>query len=453
MQLTTVVMLGLFVFIGVPGLPAESYDTEPNDTFETAVDLPIGASSDGTVNGFTDPADYFKVTVPSDGKMTITVTHEPSDFQFILYGATASDEIAGTETNAPSGRQIVATIQAGIYRIQVNSRYNSTPIAYTITVTHEPAKAVTEDSEPNDTYEIAGALTLNATQVGHISYVGTDGFVDGLDYYSFLIPESATVTFSFTHDPPGIDFQFTIYGADGTSIIAGTQTNFPSGETKVLYLSAGSYYLAVNGRVFYTSYNQGRVYEVLVSTDVHPAAPTDMEPNDTFETASDFATPDGTTGHISFMKDSAVRDNQDYWSWTVPGDKRMGVWLTVTHDPIGSAFQIIVYNSEQGYVSGTETNAPSPRTLKFLTDPGKHYMLIDGRGQSIGRTYNASVVYYDPEVGTPTPTASPTPTRTPIPTVIPNNTLSDINNDGFIDEEDMLILLSDWHKSVKPRDE
>lgn len=429
------------------------YDFEPNNVIGESSSLPLNTDCSGSVNGNSDPRDWYKIEIPADGELTITVTHDPSDFQFLLYGTTESEQIAGTETNAPSGRQIYLTLQQGDYHLQINSRNNATPVPYTVSTVFVQSPSVTQDMEPNDTYDIASELTLNATQTGHIDSMGVGGFVDGLDYYAIDLTQDATVTISVAYEPDDFGFQFILYGANGTTQITGTQTAFPSGDSKTVYLAKGSYFLLINGRSFHSIYNQGRTYYLRVSADAHPAVAGDLEPNNSVETASYFDPSSGTSGHISFVSDDGSLDNLDYWSLTVPGMETAGVWITLEYDPPQGEFQFYVLNSEGAFVGSTGTGAPSPYKIDFRTEPGQHFLVINGRGNYIGRTYKASVLFYDPETGTPTPTSPPTPTSTPVPVQTPNSVHSDVNNDGIIDINDMLILQSDWHKYVQPRQE
>lgn len=552
-----------------------SQDSEPNSTFEAAVPLPLNTEASGTVNGESDPADFYRLEVPVDGELTITVTHQPSDFQFFLYGANEDDNILGTETNLPSPGTRTRTLQAGIFHLQINSRSNPTPIAYTVRADLVAAAPVTDETATNDEPATASPLTLNATQTGHISHTRDDALLDNLDYYQIELPQDATVTFTVSHEPDGFDFQWVLRGQNGVTQIFGTETNFPSGDSRVRSLQAGTYFWEVNGR----GSTQGRVYQYRIDADPHPPATQDPEPNDAIESATSlvlnvtevghisFTRPDAslddldyhlvqipadgevtfrteydppregfqftlygdggaptilgtetnlpsggfrtrsleagsyvwlvtgrgsilgrsyfhsvqhipalpfsdeggpndgpetadlidlattTVGHLSFTRDDGVVDNQDFWSFNLPGPGPVGIQLTLTHTPPGEGFQFRVLNSSLSDIAGTETVAPSPRTLTFTAQPGLHYLIVDGRGSQKGRVYQVSAAFFDPAVGTPTPTPPPTATPTPLPVETPNSIYSDVDNDGFVGPEDLLLFLSDWNKRVLPRDD
>ena len=358
-------------------------DTEPNNSFETASPLVIGILTTGSVNGISDPVDWYKVIVPEDGELTITVTHDPSPFQFILYGRDEDFDIIGTETNAPSGRQLIRSVQRGTYHIQVNSRYNASPVGYSIRVTLDAAPPVTSDADTNDTPAQAGPISLNVEETGHISHTRDDGSIDDLDYYWIDLGADAEVSITFTHDPPDFSFLFRLLGYDGTTQIFGTETNFRSGDTRTRSLAAGRYCLLVEGR----GVTHGRTYRFTVETDTRPAVTADKEPNDSVEGASTLFLNTSHIGHISHTRDDGVVDNLDYYRFELSAETEVS--FTFSHDPSGHPFQFRILAADgQTHIFGTETNFPSGDTRTRTLTAGTYFLEVNGRGSVQGRTYS-----------------------------------------------------------------
>ena len=324
-RLTLFVLAAHLLLTALPAL-AQS-DSEPNNTIGAASPLPLDTFSNGAVGTVDDPFDWYQIVVPSDGELTITVTHNPSDFQFGLFGLTEDDIILLTETNAASGRQLVRTLEAGTFFIQVNSRGNPNSIGYTISADLLVARPVSDDIERNDTLEASVPITLNATQVGHISHTLNTVVLDNVDYYSFSLGADSDVTFTLSHDPVGFGIQYFLYGEDGVTDILGTETNYPSGDSRFRTLAAGDYFWAVNGR----GETVGRTYDARIQADPHPPVTADVEPNDGTATASALTVNVTETGHISFTLPSVTLDNADYHLLSVPGPG--DVTLTVQYDP------------------------------------------------------------------------------------------------------------------------
>ena len=46
----------------------------------------------------------------------------------------------------------------------------------------------------------------------------------------------------------------------------------------------------------------------------------------------------------------------------------------------------------------------------------------------------------------PTQTEAPTVTSTPVPTIVTN---PDVNDDGVVDQKDLMLLMKNWHKEVE----
>ncbi len=377
------ILVLLLVCLGAPGAFS---DTEPNSSFETASDLAAGVSTSGSVNGSSDPADWYRVEVPEAGELTVTVTHDPSDFQFILYGRDDDFEIIGTETNAPSGRRLLRSVEAGTYHIQVNSRNNFTPVPYTILVELDEAPAVTGDGEPNDSPDTPSTASLNVEEVGHISHTREDRSIDNLDYYRIDLPEDAEVSFTFSHDPPDHSFQFRVLRSDGVTDIFGTETNFPSGDTRTRSLAAGTYFMEVNGR----GETRGRTYRFTVAAVSRPPVTADSEPNDTPRNAAPLPLDTEHIGHISHTRDTGDVDNLDYYRFDLSGEQEVG--FTFSHDPPEHPFQFRVLK-EDGATSvfGTETNFPSGDTRTRTLDPGAYFLEVNGRGSTQGRAYTFTV--------------------------------------------------------------
>ncbi len=361
-------------------------DTEPNDTTLDASPIVIGASTAGSVNGSSDSADWYRVEVPDNGELAVTVTHEPSDFQFILYGRQDDFEILGTETNAPSGRRLVRSVQAGTYHIQVNSRNNPEPVGYAIMVSLEAAATSTGDVENNDTPESASSLFLNFDETGHISHTRDDRSIDNLDYYRFYLPGDADVGFTFTHDPPERPFQFRLLRFDGISEIHASETNFPSGETRTLSLGEGTYYLEVNGR----GETKGRTYRINVSTVVAPAVTADSESNDAPGEASSLSLDTDHVGHISHTRENGALDDLDYYRINLHSDADVSFAFTL--EPPEHSFRFRVLGAD-GVVEifATETNFPSGSTRGRSLAAGTYFLEVSGGGETRGRTYRFNV--------------------------------------------------------------
>ncbi len=62
---------------GIIGVSAVSFnETEPNNSFETATNITLGESVSGVTDAsIDDDEDFYKLTAPSNGKITITFYH------------------------------------------------------------------------------------------------------------------------------------------------------------------------------------------------------------------------------------------------------------------------------------------------------------------------------------------------------------------------------------------
>ena len=68
-----------------------------------------------------------------------------------------------------------------------------------------------------------------------------------------------------------------------------------------------------------------------------------------------------------------------------------------------------------------------------------------------GSGYDIGAHEFDGQLPSPSSTPLPTHTPTPISWPIVNNASADINEDGYVDYEDMMELQQNWHKwSITP---
>lgn len=126
--------VGASYTLGVIFTPAAAGDG--NDTFATAQPLAIGATISGVISSSTDP-DWYVVTTPGAGTITVTLSGLTADADLELYGAglgflVDQSQFAGTQNDTVS----FTTGTAFTYRVLVKPLASSTP--YTLTASFTP---------------------------------------------------------------------------------------------------------------------------------------------------------------------------------------------------------------------------------------------------------------------------------------------------------------------------
>lgn len=195
-------LICLFCGISIPVFAANTSEIESNNTYAEANDFAINSSVSGKMNKSGDK-DYYKITVPKNGKLTITFEHlYTSDhsnwginvYQYIngAYVNVLPRVVYGTDNESISFSHIGA-VASGIYYIVVSMNpYVEGAIGkdYTLKNTFTPTENY--EKELNDSYQTATNINLNQTISGNMR-TGSD-----IDFYK-ISTNKGLLTVNFGH--------------------------------------------------------------------------------------------------------------------------------------------------------------------------------------------------------------------------------------------------------------
>ncbi|HPA46168.1 MAG TPA: carboxypeptidase-like regulatory domain-containing protein, partial [bacterium] len=247
-------------------------DTDQNDGTATAIEIPLTVDSGnaslfvGTADGrlgyygnkLLDQGDFYRVTLPGYGKLTMAATKGDGDNVDLGYNLYNDQQQymdgSGSDSWSADG------LQAGEYYIQVflESRYG----AYTLTCTFEQREAPAPFSQPSTEIAPNGAITdipLDADRT--------------LQYLYVDLPQDGRLVVNSTYTN-GIHATTTLFHADGTSSI-GSQGFYYVADTRAIApddLRAGHYIIQMQ--------RHGGSGLCTVTTEFTPVRNTDVEPND-----------------------------------------------------------------------------------------------------------------------------------------------------------------------------
>ena len=176
----------------------EKWETESNNTAEDANGIATGEAICGTLKDGGD-VDYYKFTIPSDGKIEINFSHEKIEYtdysksisikdsnqdeivKYTLYGD--KNNIGKRELGLPAGTYYVKIGKGGS-----NSRDNK----YTLKINFEQTSSW--EKEINNTKDTADQLGLNQPIYGTLKNE------DDVDYFRFELPQSGKIEINFSHE-------------------------------------------------------------------------------------------------------------------------------------------------------------------------------------------------------------------------------------------------------------
>ena len=309
-------MLNIVLAISAFSVYAE---TEPNNDASTANVLDLNGSNTGELIS-PDDYDWWKITTTEDGALTITTTSTTS-FCLIMY---LYDGNATTELTNNYSLSCDLTVKSitydnlapGTYFIKCR-RYSGEG-SYTIS-NQFTAATLSNDSEPNDSAQIAQVLPLNGSATGHIGYYG-NGVTDNFDWWKITTTEDGKLTIN-TITNSTVCLISNLYDQDTITELTNTYPPSCSDTNRTMV-----YNNLAPGTYFIKCYRYSGVYSSYsITSQFTPAdLPNDPEPNDSAQIAQVLPLNGSATGHLGYHG-NGVTDIFDWWKVTTTEDGKLSI--------------------------------------------------------------------------------------------------------------------------------
>jgi hypothetical protein len=296
-------------------------DSEVNDTYQQALTLQINSDNYGHIgysrNTFTDPDDWWKVTLPYDGSLKIRTESDSADIDLFIYDINGTTQIAGYDISVGLNEETHhKSLMPGTFYIRVKGygKWGGYKIHCEFTAAAYQS-VTTNDNEPNDTYSQAQAFgtlaTGSAIKYGHLGHYANN-FTDEKDYWSFTVPQDGgvVVTTDTETRTDFLDIDLFMYDINGTTQIAGYDLSTGIKEQSHYYnLMPGTYYVQAKRYSYYGAYK--------ITIAFTPATlANDSEPNDLQSQAKSILANTLMTGHLGYYSNN-VTDMDDYFTITL----------------------------------------------------------------------------------------------------------------------------------------
>ena len=366
-----------------PDFKAVTYpgDIESNDIFSNANNLKLNKQNSGNLgsrrDGIWDINDYWKITIPEDGRLIIKDSTESHLGYYIsIYdddGTTLIKSATRYENN--SGTILAVNLSPGTYYLQLHrTGYDYTTYGtYTI---FPDFKAVTYpgDIESNDTFSNANNLKLNKQNSGNLGS-RRDGIWDRTDYWKITILEDGRLIIKDSTESH-LGYYISIYDDDGTTLIkSATRYDSNSGTRIGVNLSPGNYYL----RLHRTGYDYTNYGTYTIVPDFTPTTYSgDYEPNDSLDIAGNLVLNNQNTGNLGSRR-NGIWDVDDYWKITIPEDGRL-IIKDSTESHLG--YYISIYDDDGTTLikSATRYDSNSGTRIGVNLSPGNYYLRLHRTG-------------------------------------------------------------------------
>ncbi len=349
-----------------------SYDTA------TAIEIDKAYSESITSN---DGEDYYKFTTTQYGRVRIYVSTSMRPFTVAIYDANKKEVKSWVTTRSTSGDVVFnQTLDAGTYFLKITGEgilgtLGSSTGSYTFRMVFnaENKNQPETDADKNNELKYAKEVKTDATSAGKILNDGEE------DYYKIILNSAGSLTLKFTSKME----YYSIYllNANGNSVWSKTSNQWDASkkqrtDTYKLELSAGTYYIKVNGIGTVGSLIKRDVktkgnYQFDLS--FKSAGATSVEPNDSIVNPNKILFDKKVVGHLS------ITDGKDFYEITAPAGGVMIGFVSYM-----SSYNIRILDADNKEVWSSKNNkleekATSRKDLhEFTLAAGKYFIVIDG---------------------------------------------------------------------------
>ena len=299
-------------------------DAEPNNEFDKGSLLTSGKTIDCRLGytddtGSTDYDDWFKIVVPEEG--TVKLTLNPSQENFLdiywvkLYRL---DEEGNTKERNSSGVGKEETVFSitdmgiGTYYVQVHrySGHGGYTLKYEFT-----SCPIDNDPEPNNEFDKGALLTSGETIGCRLGYTDDTGSTDYDDWFKIEVNKNGKAEFTINPSQEnGLDIYWAkVFRLDengeirerNSSGVGKKETVFP-----ITDMGIGTYYVNVH------RYSGHGGYTLKYEFTPNPYIG-DVEPNDTYEQAQTLVKGEKVMAHLGYTDDTGTTDNDDWYKFDI----------------------------------------------------------------------------------------------------------------------------------------
>ena len=354
-------------------------ESEPNNSMLQANSI----STNGTVYGnisVDGDEDYYKVTLPSSGRLSIKFNSFMQYYSVVIYDANGDEVWFADDNEWVSTTQMrsdthTTDLESGAYYLKVNgyhyrndSWYSSTG-NYNFTLSFAASGA--NVAEPNNSIAEAQAISFDSAVKGQIAVN------DREDYYAVTLPSSGRITLKFNSFMQY--YSVVLYDTDGNELWYNDDNEWVSttqkrSDTHTIDLESGTYYLKVNGYHYRDDswYSSTGNYNFTLSFAASGA--NIAEPNNSIAEAKAIKSGSTIKGQI------AINDRDDYYAVTLPSSGR----ITLKFNSFMKYYSVIIYNSdgkELWYTDDNEwvsTTQKRSDTYTIDLEKGIYYLKVNG---------------------------------------------------------------------------
>lgn len=372
--------------------PADNWEKEKNETFETANVVGTNTAIYGSIRQDND-IDFYKFEVPQDGVAYVEFNNEYVDCKWEVWNIRIYNQDFEELMNRDSvGKKLNRTfgnlgIPAGNYYVRITRSYGMytewSDVSYNFTFHTEASD--TWEKEQNESYQTANVLAVNSAVNGSIREDSDK------DFYRFEIPQAGYVNVDFGHayvDSDSDTWNIKLYNGSYEELISRNADGKTLNQSYTMVgIPAGNYYVKITRSYgMYTGWSD-TVYNLKVNYT--PASDWETELNEDFDTADDILMDAYIYGSIRY------NDDFDVYKLAVSGPGYISV--VFNHDTVDSdsnLWHIRLYDASFHEIKDAySTGKNGVVSLPCYVGAGVYYVKINGYYQWSDVNYSFKVTY------------------------------------------------------------
>lgn len=357
-------------------------EVENNNNLNNAQLITLNERWRGQVYG-SDDADWFKVELPQNGKITLELDHEYIDsdsyhykLKWMLNNDTLLYEL---RSKGPDLTLSSATFFApqGVNYLRISSDNSHSYRPYGFKVIYEPAENV--ETEHNSRINRANQVPLNT------SFQGSLSVDDDQDFYKFTLPKPGRIILDFSFakiDSEERYYHLRLYDEMNSEkyitefSILGSQGAY---QRAPFYLPAGDYYL----RVAQDYRRSSRIYTLKLNYEEKDNI--ELEHNDSFTNANLLKPDEAIIGSLISDKD------KDSFKLTITEPSEVAFKLIYdVIDKDSNFYKLSFHNAQFEEIWGFPLRGPwgGYNSFSFYLMPGDYYFRVQSHGSFSAAPYN-----------------------------------------------------------------
>mgnify|MGYP006277650723 FL=1 len=359
-------------------------DIDAGDSFGQATTLGTTATRQESLGFGDDEDDYFRVTAPADGDLTVALSGLSADLDLLVFDSDQEGIVILGQRGLTDEVHTIPVNEGSEYFIWVNPLYDAQS-EYTVTTDFDASSGSEPDPEPptddgdpfpnidaGDRQASATTLDIGDVRTESVGYEGDD-----FDWYRLMVPEDGIVTAILGGATADLDIGISDPNQNWywTSPIRGT-----SDESQRLRVDSGDEVL-VGVRPFesaQSAYNVTTSFEV----DFKTQPPTDegdplpdVDPGDGFAAA--------VTLDASATRQESVGFGYYYFRVTAPTDGDLTVSLT----ELTADLDLLVFDSDRNVIDQSTAGGPSDEAATVSVEGGERYFVCVVSDNFFGSEY------------------------------------------------------------------